>query len=192
MRARAREVTRLRTCRRKAGTGRRVHPGRSVRRSVLPIGHRGGIAGALFDVSLSGRSYQPCAPWRHARGWHRLQWRGCGGLARCWGHRERPVDIRRPALSGTARQGDRLSTSKGTWAGRPTGYAYAWQRCRGKACLTVAHATRSTYLLGRRDVGFRIVAIVTARNRWGATSARSTKSAVVAARTGRSRAPTAA
>lgn len=152
-----------------------------------------GIAGALFDVSLSGRSYQPCAPVgvTHAGGIG-SSGGGAGGSPGAGGHRERPVDIRRPALSGTARQGDRLSTSKGTWAGRPTGYAYAWQRCRGKACLTVAHATRSTYLLGRRDVGFRIVAIVTARNRWGATSARSTKSAVVAARTGRSRAPTAA
>ena len=36
-----------------------------------------------------------------------------------------------PVVSGSAQQGDVLTTSNGSWSGSPTSYAYQWQDCNG-------------------------------------------------------------
>jgi hypothetical protein len=120
-----------------------------------------GIAGALFSVSLSGGTYQPCAP---------------GGRTA-----SAPVNRRAPVLRGTAKQGRSLSVSRGLWLHTPTSYSYRWRVCRGHGCTTVAGATKSSFRLTARDVGTRIRAVVTAHNAHGAASATSAASAPVAA-----------
>lgn len=89
----------------------------------------------------------------------------------------KPSNTKRPMLSGTAKQGDQLKTTTGTWTGSPK-FGYAWQRCQA-SCQVVKNATRSTYNLGSSDVGFQLQAIVTAMNKSGSSSATTGLSAVV-------------
>ena len=41
-----------------------------------------------------------------------------------------------PAIGGTAEAGETLSSSPGTWTGRPTSYSYQWEDCNaaGEEC----------------------------------------------------------
>src|SRR5207248_4684213 len=59
-------------------------------------------------------------------------------------------------------------------------FAYQWQRCNavGTSCAPVA-GTTSSYSLSSADVGFTLVAVVTASNTAGSASAASPASAVV-------------
>jgi hypothetical protein len=93
------------------------------------------------------------------------------------------VNTAPPALSGTAVQGQTLTTSTGTWTG--TGaitYAYRWQRCNpdGSACAEIAGETANTYTLGLADVGDTVRSVVTATDTTGSASAASAVSGVVA------------
>ena len=48
-----------------------------------------------------------------------------------------PANAAPPTVSGTARQGQTLTASSGSWGGTPTiTYAYQWQRCNagGSGC----------------------------------------------------------
>src|SRR5581483_5680136 len=84
----------------------------------------------------------------------------------------------------TAQDGQTLSASPGSWSGTPpVSYAYQWQSCdpSGNNCGNVAGATGPTYQLGARDVGTTVVAVVTASNGAGSSSAASAPSGVVAA-----------
>jgi hypothetical protein len=92
-----------------------------------------------------------------------------------------PVITRRPMLAGRARRGHQLAVSIGFWSGAPTSYSYAWRRCRRSTCRTVRHAHRPTYAVGGADIGYRLVAVVTAHNAAGSASAASAASKVVAA-----------
>jgi hypothetical protein len=94
-----------------------------------------------------------------------------------------PSNTTAPAISGAAAQGQTLSTSDGSWTGRPTSFAYRWQDCdtAGNGCTDIAGATSSTYRLAATDVGHTIRAVVTATNAVGSTEASSDKTAVVAA-----------
>ena len=94
-----------------------------------------------------------------------------------------PVNTALPAVSGTATQGQTLSTSNGTWSGSPTGYAYQWQDCNssGASCTNVSGATLSSYTLTSGDVGHTMRAVVTATNTGGSTPATSAPTATVAA-----------
>ena len=49
-----------------------------------------------------------------------------------------PVNVTRPAISGTAQVGQTLTVSNGTWSPTPTSYLYAWYRCdsNGANCLS--------------------------------------------------------
>ena len=41
-----------------------------------------------------------------------------------------PINTGRPALSGTARQGETMGATKGSWVGtEPIAYGYQWRRC---------------------------------------------------------------
>ncbi len=94
-----------------------------------------------------------------------------------------PVDESAPSLAGTARDGLRLKTVKGSWSGQtPLLYGYSWRRCdaSGSACEGIAGASKASYKVTHQDVGHTLRVTVTATNEVGAASATSGPSAIVA------------
>jgi hypothetical protein len=88
----------------------------------------------------------------------------------------------RPIVSGTPEQGETLTVDEGTWTGSPTSYTYRWQRCEADnivSCADIFGATSSSYLIRAIDVGYRLRALVTARNANGSAVAASATTAVV-------------
>ncbi len=69
-----------------------------------------------------------------------------------------------PTISGTGKVGDTLTATTGTWAGSPTSYNYAWQRCNanGRICSPIANATASSYTATSADSGHKLLVIVQA------------------------------
>ena len=94
-----------------------------------------------------------------------------------------PGNTALPAISGTAKDGQTLTSTTGTWTGSPTSYARAWQRCdtAGANCVAISGATATTYLLTSTDVGKTIRVKVTATNASGSSSATSAATATVTA-----------
>ncbi len=95
-----------------------------------------------------------------------------------------PVNVTPPSVSGTARDGQTLTATSGSWAGtEPISYAYQWQTCNssGESCTNISGATSTTYLLSPSNVGSTIRVLVTANNAIGHTSEPSPATAVVAA-----------
>jgi hypothetical protein len=92
-----------------------------------------------------------------------------------------PVSTALPAVSGTAREGETLTTGSGTWSGTVASYAYRWLRCdaAGNGCSRVGSGT--TYKLVAADVGKTARAEVTATNSFGSSRATSLQTPVVAA-----------
>ena len=93
-----------------------------------------------------------------------------------------PVNTVRPALSGTAKDGQTLTATNGTWNGTdPITYKYQWLRCDPVSwvCTTISSATSATYVLTSAEVGFKMVSAVTATNSAGQSTANSYGSAVV-------------
>ncbi|HZR92335.1 MAG TPA: hypothetical protein VFA44_08015 [Gaiellaceae bacterium] len=91
-----------------------------------------------------------------------------------------PDDVTPPTITGTAREGRTLHGHAGTWAGaRPMAFRLRWLRCDrdGLACLAVGSG--HAYTLAAADVGHRVRLAVTAANRFGAATARSSATAVV-------------
>jgi hypothetical protein len=102
-----------------------------------------------------------------------------------------PASSARPVVSGTAAVGHLLSTTKGTWTGSPTAYAYQWLRCtaNGKTCASIGGATGATYTVAAPDTGYTLEARVSATNAAGTTTATSAATQLVVARPSVSRAP---
>ena len=94
-----------------------------------------------------------------------------------------PANTAPPAVTGTARAGQALTTTQGSWSGSAASFATAWLRCDagGAACAEIPGATTATYTLGADDVGRTIRSRVTASNAGGTASAQSAPSAVVEA-----------
>jgi hypothetical protein len=92
-----------------------------------------------------------------------------------------PSNTSLPTLSGTAMNGDPLTTSAGTWSGSPTSYSYSWKDCdaSGANCAAIAGATSSSYTLSSNDVGQTVRSVVTATNTAGSTSASSAQTTAV-------------
>jgi hypothetical protein len=90
----------------------------------------------------------------------------------------KPVNTLAPALSGTARQGNQLMTTDGSWTGSPTSFSFKWERCKTR-CTMARNAVKQTYNVSSRDVGYTLDAIVTARNSAGKASAYSNRSTTV-------------
>ena len=92
-----------------------------------------------------------------------------------------PIDVSVPEITGTAAQGQTLTTSTGGWGDDPTGYAYQWQRCdaAGGTCADVAGATASSYAVTAADAGATLRVNVTATNRFGSVAASSVVTGVV-------------
>ncbi len=94
-----------------------------------------------------------------------------------------PANTALPTISGTARQGQTLTASDGTWTGTaPISHAYQWRRCdsAGASCVDIVPAAASSYTLASADVGSTLRVVVTASNSAGSAAATSAQSAVVA------------
>jgi hypothetical protein len=85
------------------------------------------------------------------------------------------VNTATPVVTGTATQGQTLTTTKGTWNNTPTNFTYQWQR----SGVNIASATNSTYVLVLADVGSTVRCVVTAMNADGSTTANSNSTATV-------------
>lgn len=85
-----------------------------------------------------------------------------------------PTMLTRPAITGSARLGGRLSTSTGSWnAIAPVSYAYAWQRCSTPAlssCAVIPKATGAVRALTAADEERWVRAVVTASSSTGSAS----------------------
>jgi hypothetical protein len=92
-----------------------------------------------------------------------------------------PVNTAAPVVSGTAQQGQTLTTTNGSWTNSPTAYSYQWQDCNssGVSCTNITAATDHTYSLSSGDVGHRVRAVVTATNGGGSASSPSGVTAAV-------------
>jgi hypothetical protein len=86
-----------------------------------------------------------------------------------------PVNTAAPQVSGTAKVGEQLSASTGTWTGGVHSYDYQWQRCdaNGSSCQSVDGATARVYGVRSADVGNTLRVVVTATNLSGSTNATS-------------------
>jgi hypothetical protein len=87
----------------------------------------------------------------------------------------KPRVSRAPHILGKARIGTHLSATTGTWTGLPTGYRYAWLRCKasGGHCVGIRGATAATYTARAADRGHRLRVRVTAVNAAGSRGATS-------------------
>ena len=97
-----------------------------------------------------------------------------------------PDNVTEPRVSGTARVGQVLRTTRGTWTGTaPITYEFRWYRCQGAGapdasdCSRISNAGDNTYTLRQGDAGFRIRSQVVARNADGQDTATSNPTAVV-------------
>jgi hypothetical protein len=93
-----------------------------------------------------------------------------------------PQSQQRPSIEGEAKAGEELAVDAGTWDPDATSYSYQWQRCDVDAlnCANVGGATGDTYGVRNADIGYRLRALVTARNAQGTGTATSNLSDVVA------------
>jgi hypothetical protein len=97
-----------------------------------------------------------------------------------------PQNVGEPVVSGTARVGQVLRTTRGTWTGtEPITYAFRWFRCDGQGaadasdCQRISNAADNTYVLRQGDAGFRIRSQVVATNVDGSTRATSNPTGIV-------------
>jgi fibronectin type 3 domain-containing protein len=98
-----------------------------------------------------------------------------------------PVNTANPVVTGTAKEGQTLSATGGTWTGAaPITYTFQWWRCdtNGANCSTIANATAAAYKLTTADVGHAVRIRVTATNSAGSTSAVSDLTTQVASASG--------
>jgi hypothetical protein len=93
-----------------------------------------------------------------------------------------PSNTAPPAISGTAVQGQVLTSSDGTWTGSPTSFAHQWQDCdqAGANCSNVSGATSTSYTPTSNDTGHMMRVVVAASNEAGSSSASSAPTAPVA------------
>jgi hypothetical protein len=90
-----------------------------------------------------------------------------------------PANTAPPEITGTAKEGQTLSTTTGTWSGKPRiAFSYQWERCN-PVCFTISGATQSTYVVANADVGFTVHVVVTATNSDGSATATSSDTAPV-------------
>ena len=94
-----------------------------------------------------------------------------------------PTSSVAPAVSGSARQGQVLTASPGTWTGTGTiTYTYQWKRCdtSGQACTDASSViAQNTITLAAADVGKTIRVVVIATTSGGSAPATSAPSPIV-------------
>jgi hypothetical protein len=93
-----------------------------------------------------------------------------------------PVATAVPAISGTVRSGETLTSSSGTWPNTSSGYTYTWQRSAdgGTTWTNISGAISSTYVLVTGDVGYLIRSEVTVTTNAGSSTAYSLPTVAVA------------
>jgi hypothetical protein len=93
-----------------------------------------------------------------------------------------PSNTASPTIGGTAKVGEQLTASPGTWTGGVQSFSYQWQRCdsNGNSCSAVQDATAKVYGVGSADVGGTLRVVVTATNLAGSSNASSASTAQVA------------
>ena len=87
-----------------------------------------------------------------------------------------PGSTTAPAVTGTPTVGQTLTTTAGAWIGQgPISYTYQWERCdsSGNNCVSIASATKTTYVLVSADAAHDVRATVLAKNSAGSTAAHS-------------------
>ncbi|HMJ00640.1 MAG TPA: cellulase family glycosylhydrolase [Gaiellaceae bacterium] len=85
-----------------------------------------------------------------------------------------------PTISGTARVGQTLTATRGSWSGTtPILFAYQWLRCDSAGCTAVTGATSPTYGLITADVGKAMRVLLTGSNAYGSAAATSAPTATV-------------
>ena len=84
-----------------------------------------------------------------------------------------PTNSGIPTVTGTARTGETLSASIGTWTGSPTTFSYQWKRANsvGGTFSDISSATSNQYELTDSDIGKYLKVSVVAANGVGASSA---------------------
>lgn len=95
-----------------------------------------------------------------------------------------PENTAPPTVSGTARDGQTLTASPGTWTGdEPRVYSYQWRRCNtaGASCADIPGAVNANYALAHADVGQTLRIHVTVTNHYGPGEANSAPTATVQA-----------
>jgi hypothetical protein len=78
-----------------------------------------------------------------------------------------PVNTQEPIISGTAKVGNTLTASSGTWTSSSNiTYSYQWLRCdaSGTGCSNIGGATGTHYQVKNADVGHTLRVRVTAKN----------------------------
>jgi glucose/arabinose dehydrogenase len=96
-----------------------------------------------------------------------------------------PANTSPPVVSGIARTGSTLTTTKGSWTGtQPITYTYQWLSCdsAGNNCTAISGATLATYSVRSADHGHRLRSRVTAQNSVTSVSAMSSPTATVPVR----------
>jgi len=93
-----------------------------------------------------------------------------------------PIATAVPAITGTVRSGETLTSSSGTWPETSTGYTYTWQRSSngGTTWTNISGAISSTYALVVGDVGYLIRSEVTVTTNAGSSTAYSLPTVAVA------------
>ncbi|HLM87302.1 MAG TPA: hypothetical protein VK272_14065 [Solirubrobacteraceae bacterium] len=89
----------------------------------------------------------------------------------------------RPAIKGTAQEGNELFAENGKWTGsQPLRYFYRWERCNtaGEKCALISGATKPGYKTTSSDVGSTLRVSVTVTNSLGGASSLSPQTSVVA------------
>lgn len=93
-----------------------------------------------------------------------------------------PVNTAEPIISGTAKEGNTLTASTGTWTSSSTiTYSYQWLRCdaQGLGCSNIGGANTMHYQLKGADVGHTVRVRVTAKNADGSATKESNPTDVV-------------
>jgi hypothetical protein len=83
-----------------------------------------------------------------------------------------PTNTALPVVNGTARTGETLTITDGSWTSSPSSFAYQWQRSTssGGTYVDIATETGSSYVVSEFDVGYFIKVSVTATNGQGTSS----------------------
>ena len=109
--------------------------------------------GAAVDVPVTG------ATEGGLYGGQKSGWISLGAGAKLVLEPNDPAPATPPAISGTAKVGQKLTATSGTWTGtEPIVSRFRWQRCdaKGLSCASIPGATGETYEVASADAGSRL------------------------------------